>query len=74
MNPKGCHQGIDLAGANAADVRLHHDAIGGLIHAGRGSRIEGRQLPVHSYTFGEACGKGIIRSMSPTSVARFLGR
>jgi len=39
---QGRHQGIDLAGGDAAHVRLHDDAVEGLINAAGGSTIEGR--------------------------------
>jgi len=42
LNTQGCHQGIDLAGGNAADVRLRDDAIEGLIDAAAGLEDRGQ--------------------------------
>ena len=42
LHAQGRHQGIDLAGGDAADVRLHHDAVEGLIHAASGLENRGQ--------------------------------
>jgi len=42
LNAQCRHQGIDLAGGDAADVRLHHDAVEGLIDAAAGLEDRGQ--------------------------------
>ena len=42
LNTQGRHQGIDLAGGDAVDVRLHDDAVEGLIDAATGLEDRGQ--------------------------------
>ncbi len=42
LHAQGCHQGIDLAGGDAADVGLHDDAVEGLIDAAAGLQDRGQ--------------------------------
>jgi hypothetical protein len=43
LDAQGGHQGIDLAGGDAADVGLHHHGIEGLIHPAAGLEDRGQE-------------------------------